>query len=186
MIQAVIKIDKKEGESIVKLTAYFPYSVSHVAGIEQLENLQGSIDMKEVIRQNFEYELTKSITQETINDIRELENIILDCKDNNEAIKDALCLCQKLEERLKIKARYEKKALSGVIIDDPMPEVKPTREQLDEAIEGIKNTHFIKSLANLGHLPTDPPKFMRDFMEELKEEVPTKKKALHVKRGEGK
>lgn len=69
-----------------------------------------------------------------------------------------------------------------IIIDDPIKEVKPTREQLDEAIKGIKNSHFLKWVANSGRLPVDPPKFMRDFMEELKDEDPTKKKVLHVKK----
>lgn len=138
MIHAVIKIDDKSYQSggLIELRAYFPQKISQFVGVHEFCK-DGQLDMKEEYRSSFEHELTQTLMEEEIRDIIRLQQIIPYCKSDT-AISEAMGICEKLEKNLHVKARYEDemyqrcvKVPDLVIIDDPIPINKPTKEQVN-------------------------------------------------------
>lgn len=141
MIHAVIKIDDRSYRSggLIELRAYFPQKISLFVGVHEFSK-DCQIDMKEEYRRSFEHKLTQTLMEEEIRDIIRLQRIIPYCKFNNEAVSEAMNICKKLEKNLHVKARYEDethqrcvKVPDLIIIDDPIPINKPTKEQVNVA-----------------------------------------------------
>lgn len=144
MIHAVIKIDDKSDQvtGLIGLRAYFPQKISLLVGVHEFCK-DGQLDMKEEFRCSFEHNLTQMLMKEEIREIIRLQQIIPYCKSNDEAVSEAIGICEKLEKNLHVKAKYEGESHQSnvwepvsatnptVLIDDSIPINKPTKEQVN-------------------------------------------------------